>query len=183
MVSTLYATTRKHVGRPATARALALAIVLGLIAAPSVRGDTFILKDGRQIEGELLNAEQTPRMTFVVRTGAGIQLTLKADQVARVETKSLAERKYEEYVKLMRRDSPEDHWKMAEWCRKSGLDELRTFHMEQVLKYDPNHADARRGLGYSRLDGKWVKPEEYSVTCIMSITSAGERGSPRKRSS
>ncbi|MEX0978383.1 MAG: hypothetical protein WDZ48_06010, partial [Pirellulales bacterium] len=31
---------------------------------------------------------------------------------------------------------------------------------ERIVELDPNHVDARRGLGYSRVDGRWVTREQ-----------------------
>jgi len=55
----------------------------------------------------------------------------------------------------------EGHLDMAERCRKAGLKEQREFHLQKVLELDPDHADARRGLGYSQVDGQWVRADEW----------------------
>lgn len=36
----------------------------------------------------------------------------------------------------------------------------REHHLEKLVEYDPNHAEARRLLGYQLIDGKWLTREE-----------------------
>jgi hypothetical protein len=74
--------------------------------------------------------------------------------------KTDAERWYEKWLPEMP-NTAEGNWIMAEECRKRGLARQRDFHREEVLKHDPDHAAARRALGYSKIDGSWVKTEDW----------------------
>ena len=50
---------------------------------------------------------------------------------------------------------------MAEWCREAGLNDEREKHLEELLLLDAEHKGARAALGYTKVDGRWVLPEEH----------------------
>jgi len=85
----------------------------------------------------------------VIRTQAGGELSLVKKQVERHVVRKEAEVKYEEYLHKMQ-NTVEDHQKMADWCLKNGLDAYREYHMQEILKLDPNYEPARLALGYIR---------------------------------
>ena len=84
----------------------------------------------------------------------------RPSQVEEVIVQSEALRRYEELLPKVP-NTVEGHLDMAERCRKAGLKEQREFHLEKVLELDPNQADARRGLGYSQVDGQWIRADEW----------------------
>jgi hypothetical protein len=134
--------------------------LLLLAAAEQAHGAVFLLANGGQIEGQLLNPDQQPRETYVVRTGAGAVVTLNKTQVDGVLEKSEALRWYEQWLPKMPQ-TIEGHWAMAEECRERRLKEQRQHHLEEIIKVDPNHKEARYGLGYSRVEDGWVKTDEW----------------------
>lgn len=133
---------------------------LTILPALSARADVFHLAGGGQIEGELLNPDQRPRTTYIVRTRMGGTVTLDDRQVKEVEATTEAQRKYRALLPKMPA-TVEGQWAMAEFCRENHLLASREFHLEEILKLDPEHEQARHGLGYSRVDGRWVKTDEY----------------------
>lgn len=130
-------------------------LVTGLLVQ-STRADILFLNQGGRVEGELLNPDESPRTQYLVLTADGVKLTLLPSLVDRVVVKSELERKYEAFVATMP-DTAENHWKIADTCGKYGLSDQREFHLEQVIRLDVNHEDARHALGYSRIDGNWIK--------------------------
>lgn len=130
-------------------------LALGAFAR-QICADVLFLNHGGRVEGELLNPDESPRRSYQVKTVEGVKLSLAASQVDRVQVKSDAERAYEAFAAKLA-DTVEAHWDAAEKCGKAGLTEHRTFHLEQVVRLDPNHEDARHALGYGRIDGKWVR--------------------------
>ena len=45
---------------------------------------------------------------------------------------------------------------LAGWCRKHRLEDQARSHLTQVLELDPDHAEARKQLGFRLVDGTWV---------------------------
>jgi hypothetical protein len=137
-----------------------LPLGLAVLLAGAVRADVFHLTGGGRIEGELLNAEESPRTTYVVRLASGGTVTLARKQVERVENRSAAEKAYRQ-MRVETPDTIEGHAKLAEFCRKNSLLESREFHLQEILRLDPDHAEARYGLGYSKVKDRWVRTAEY----------------------
>ena len=50
----------------------------------------------------------------------------------------------------------DDHWKLAHWCEENGLEAEAKAHLTIVTRIDPNHAAARKRLGYKKQGGRWV---------------------------
>src|SRR5438552_1187233 len=139
---------------------LALLAYLSMLSATVARGEVFLLVSGGRVEGELLNRDESPRKTYVLQTPLGGQLTLAKSQVERVVVLKDSEKQYEEAVRKMP-DTLEGHLAMAEWCRQNDLRPKRQYHLEKVLERDPEHAATRHALGFNKVDGKWMKTDEY----------------------
>jgi len=132
----------------------------GAFGAQLARGEVFVLKAGGRIEGEHLNPQRTTGQPYRVRTDDGLVLELASNTVARVVIKSDVQREYE--ARLPRVPQTVDgHWEMAEWCQESGLDEQRRRHLVSIIGLDPDHAEARRLLGYARYGSKWMTQDEF----------------------
>lgn len=138
----------------------ACAMLMALQA--TIPADVLHLRQGGQVVGDLVSpTEGTTPNYYLVKTVEGAKLKIAKTQVKRVERKSEAELKYEQYLKKMP-DSVEGHWKMSEWCRENRLRRQRAIHLEEIVKRSPDHEEARYGLGYSRIDGDhWVIMDEW----------------------
>src|SRR5690606_22816253 len=106
--------------------------------------------------------EPEAESSYVVRVADGALVKIAADQVGRVVETTTAE---QNYAKLLPRmpDSADGHAKMAQWCHEQGLTTQKDFHWQHVLRHDPDHAEARRALGYSRIRGEWMRPDEFKA--------------------
>ena len=66
--------------KPASFR-LILSAALAAVLVESAPGEVFILKGGGRVEGELLNPDQSPRASYVVKTASGAEsVNLWADR-------------------------------------------------------------------------------------------------------
>jgi hypothetical protein len=129
-------------------------LVAGLVHPDSTSAEVFVLTGGGQVVGELLNPDESPRKTYVIRTSAGVEITLDAARVAKRLDLSPAEVEYEK-IKSQYPDTVDGQWRLAEWCNEHRLSAQRTVHLERVIALDTNHKQARAALGYSQIDGKW----------------------------
>lgn len=67
--------------------------------------------------------------------------------------------KYES-VRAQQADSAEGHLAVAKWCLASKLGDQARAHLSRVLDFSPDHAAARKALGFERVGDKWLSPEE-----------------------
>ena len=140
------------------AAVLILTVAMSVVVRPAA-AEVFLLTSGRRVVGELLNKDESPRRKFVVRTTSGEQITLDASQVKQVLHTRPGELEYET-IRSGYPDTVEGQWKLAEWCRERRLVKQRKRHLGRIIELDPDHAEARRALGYLQENGRWVTREQ-----------------------
>lgn len=135
------------------------------VADAKLLADVIQLRTGGELRGVLLEdmsveSQQEPSETgMTIRTPAGAVISVAHEAVDFVERRSDV---MEEYITRSRRALPtvESHLDLAEWCRTHFLSTQRDEQLEVVLQLDPDHAEARRVLGYIRHLGKWKTRDE-----------------------
>jgi hypothetical protein len=136
-----------------------VALALAFLRADA-SDEVFILKSGGRIEGELLNTDRQRGQPYQVRTEDGVRLALAEAAVQRVIVKTDVDKQYEALLPTLA-NTVESQWGMAEWCKEAGLTEQRKKHLQAVVALDPDHAEARKALGYQRYGKSWLTPEEH----------------------
>lgn len=53
-------------------------------------------------------------------------------------------------------ETAEGHWKLGQWCRRHQLAERSRAHFTAVLERNPNHLQARKALGFTRIGPYWI---------------------------
>jgi len=137
MIAAVVATVRP--GRLACAICAALSVNLCINSA---RGDIFVLRTAGQVRGELLNREESPRKNFVVHTAEGATITLDRSQVKQIIPQSTADEEFDK-IRPTFADTPDEQWRLSEWCRERQLSKDRQDVLEHILELDPNHKQAR----------------------------------------
>jgi len=66
--------------------------------------------------------------------------------------------------------------RLARWCGKHKLEEQARAHWTCVLEFDPDHAEARQGLGFRKLDGRWV--DERDISQIRALARKASTTAP-----
>ncbi len=127
--------------------------------SPAVRAEVFQLANNGEVRGELVNRDEKPRTHYVVKTAEGGNISLPADRVKKVVKQSAGEMEYDRRAATAA-DTVKAQWDVAEFCREKHLAAQRTKHLERIIQLDPDNADARRALGYSRVKGEWITVEE-----------------------
>lgn len=136
-----------------------LAACFALIA-PSAWGDVFVLKSGGQIRGRWLNRDERPLVAYEIETSHGGRMRFAKDQIEQAIFERPVVLQYEKIAPGFG-DTIEEQWKLAEWCRENSLIKQRRVHLERILELDPDHPKARRGLGYSQRDGRWMTQKQW----------------------
>jgi len=118
-----------------------------------------VLSSGGRVVGELLNPNQVPRTDFLVKTPEGVVFKIERTEVAQRLTPRPEEAEYEA-IWPRYADTVEAQWELAEWCRERTLSAQRERHLKRILQLDPDHEQARRGLGYVTRDGQWTTRDD-----------------------
>ncbi len=140
--------------------ALLTIALLATLLSGDVSGEIILLANGGRIEGQVLNQEKFPR-EYLIQTPEGGRITLRRAQVKKVLRRRPAEVEYEKEVHNYP-DTTVGQLALAEWCRKNYLSNQRTAHLQRVVELDPDHEKARRLLGYSRYDGRWMTRRQWN---------------------
>ncbi|WP_425616303.1 HEAT repeat domain-containing protein [Anatilimnocola sp. NA78] len=121
--------------------------------------DVLTLETGGIVEGDWLNHDEQPLTHYRVRTTAGVTISLQLTQVRHAVRQQSAAQEYQQLLPTYR-DTAEDQWKLAEWCRMQQLPAEKNVHLLRVIELEPEHAQARRALGFALVDRQWVLPAE-----------------------
>lgn len=131
-----------------------------ILALSTASGESFLLKGGGQIDGELVNPKRNAADDYLVKTSDGMRVRLSRETVSKVVAVREVELEYERMLPKVA-NTAVAHWEMAEWCRENGLRAQREQQLQLVLSLEPDHERAHLALGHSKLGGKWQKMEDY----------------------
>ena len=164
-----------------TVTAIAVLVAALVVAADTSRGDTFIMKDGKQIRGRIV--KKIGVSWVQIKTEDARLLTLKrfdivrhvegdkpvpqqaGDGLAPESGSKIAE--YRRRVEAIKDPNAGAHFELGKWCKTNGLVKTGDKEFEKTLEQDKDHEGARLALGYKLaiLKGKkvWLKPDEAKV--------------------
>ncbi len=123
--------------------------------------DTVILRGGKSLSGLIVD-HRSDELAIKLRSSHGEMPVLRST-VERVERDADMEVRYwlaREYFD----ETAEGMLDLALWCQANKLEDERDEHLNTVLQLDPNHAEARKLLGYVRRGREWVLKEAATDT-------------------
>lgn len=122
--------------------------------------DEVLLKNGGKILGRLIPPASSNASEVRIGTTDGITVTLAEEEVKDTKLIGPAAEEYGKQLALTP-DTTEGHMRLADWCVKNGAVSRQRIHLQRVLEMDPDHAEARKKLGYRRMvDGTWGTTED-----------------------
>ncbi|TET32212.1 MAG: hypothetical protein E3J72_20200 [Planctomycetota bacterium] len=126
------------------------AIVFLLYAA--AQADVIHMYDGRKITGRIVSQDDE---TVVVRARHG-EITLDRDDIERIEKGKLPEEVYEEKAGALDKGDAQGHYELGLWCKENRLRPEAKKEFKKVIAADPDHKGARKELGHTKVEGKWL---------------------------
>jgi tetratricopeptide (TPR) repeat protein len=189
-----------------------LAPICALFAGPAL-GDELVLKNGRTLEGEVVEAGDV--VTF---KRPGISMEIRRDEVQEIRKSLTAKEQYAKKAETLAKadgeldlsgsrvphtktiEAAEAHHRLGLWCATKGLKDEALAEQKSALLLDPDHAGARRALGFVKTDagwrpeadvmkekglvpfeGRWVTKEEAASLAKGGEPSAAEKARREKR--
>ena len=138
--------------RPAIAAATLVVLAAGPAAA-----DVFVLANGQEVDG--YSGGTTAKKEVVVLTASGPRRFAEAT-VKEVRPSKDPESDFQRYFKgLGKKDADGASW-LGSWAKARGLPERAKESWERAISINSDHAAARELLGYLKVDGRWLTPEQ-----------------------
>jgi len=137
----------------AAAAAAALAF-----AAPSP-ADILHLKNGNKVEGKVVKETDTD---VKLETPVGT-VTFKRDDIDRIERGISPLEQYQRTLDTLKDGDTVKHYYLGLWCKEKGLRRQAEDEFRRVIAVNPDHAEARKELGYEMHEGKWMTKDEAMV--------------------
>ncbi len=138
--------------------ALTLALILGSLVAPAA-ADIVHLKDGRALEGEIVERSST-RLT--IKTDFG-KIKIDMSDVARIEEKRTPEQELAAKRAAISDDDAAGLFDLAIWARDADLNRPMRALLLEVVAADSQHALANEMLGNIKVDGRWLPPDQVDA--------------------
>ena len=142
--------------RPICGRGMVLGLVVAFFLAGSLEADVVYLKGGGKVVGKVVS---TAGGSIRVRTVAGT-LGFPASEALRIEYGPTPEEDYAQRAAAVDRKDPAALMALADWCAGQGLSGQQEELLRAVLALEPDHAEARRRLGYVRVGSAWLTRDE-----------------------
>lgn len=136
-----------------------LSITISSLTADSSLADSVELAGSGHVTGAVVRKGDH----VIVSVDDEIQVAFPSSRVSRIVDSSHLQ-KYRSLA-AQAGDDAAAHYQLARWCKAQGnvpgLSHVYTrFHMERAVELDPNHAEARASLGYTKDGGKWILQSE-----------------------
>lgn len=127
-----------------------------LAASSSAWADEVVLRNGAVFSGSV--REEGDRV--IVQLDIGTMTFKKID----VRTIIKSEDPLKEFDrKLKAAEGAQAHYDVAMWARERGLSAKSNEVLKKVIELDPDHADARKALGFEKIEGSWLEGDELKV--------------------
>jgi hypothetical protein len=131
------------------------ALLFVLAIAASAAADVLHLKDGRTLEGTVV--EEDSRYTVADRDR---KVAVAKSEVADLERKAGFMEEYAERLAKLPADDAEAIFEFGRWLEENGWASRAKLAYEEVIELDPDHRGARRALGFKLYEGAWLSYEE-----------------------
>ena len=128
-------------------------LLLSLAIALPCAADELVLKNGAAFSGAV--REEGDKVVIELDFGT---MTFRKSEVRSFKKTSDPIQEYER--KLQGATDAKSTYEVAVWAREKGLGTRANDLLRKVVSLDPDHAGARRALGFEKVDGKWLEGDD-----------------------
>lgn len=136
-------------------RRLVAGFLFAALLAPA--DDTVTTADGKVFKGRISRQDDRE---VVIETYEEETVTLERAKVRQIKSGPGPWEEYDKRVGTRPPKTASDHAALGTWCKGKGLTKKARHHFEEAVRLDPDHAAARRELGYVRVGDVWVPREK-----------------------
>jgi len=137
------------------------ALVLGvLLLAGSALADVLVMKDGRRIEGVILEETATK---VKIQTGLGV-LEFARSKVESIERKKTKRQQFDERFGAAK--TGDEFYEVGIWAEDKRLRKQAKKAMGRAIEVDPEHVKARTWLGFVRYRDEWMTPADREARMV-----------------
>jgi hypothetical protein len=129
-------------------------VAVGIALALCARADTFVMKDGRRIEGKVSRETSS---SYFVATGVGEIELKRADVKERILSQSVHDQYDERFAKAKTAD---EFAQLGTWATEQKLKSLGAKAWKRALELDAKNEVANLGLGNVLYKGEWMTPAD-----------------------
>ncbi|MBI5359920.1 MAG: hypothetical protein HZA48_04980 [Planctomycetes bacterium] len=133
--------------------------------------DVIYLTSGAVVEGKVAFQDDNYVVTMkngvikiskdkVLKTEFSLETTIEYEKLAEEKKSQLLE-EYRQKLSEIPQNSIEGLKRLAAWCGDNGLDVQRKECLNNVIKINTNDEFARKELGFTKYEGKWLTEDEY----------------------
>ena len=135
---------------------IALVVAVLVFAGPAL-ADVLIMKDGRRIEGIVLEETQAK---VKIKTGLGV-LEFERSKIESIERKQTKSQQFDERFEAAK--TADEFHELGLWAEGKRMRRQAKKAMRRAIEVDPDHIKARTWLGYVLYRDEWMTPEEREV--------------------
>ncbi len=129
-----------------------LVAILVIGASALARADVVTLKDGRKVEGAIVERSS---LAVIVRQKLG-EVRLEQAQIADITEQDDPWDQLQRLRVELGGGTADERYRLAAFAAEQGFeDEARRAYLA-VLRVDPDHPGARAALGFVKLEGRWI---------------------------
>lgn len=133
-------------------RVTGLVAILVIGASAPARADVVTLKDGRKVEGAIVERSS---LAVIVRQKLG-EVRLEQAQIADITEQDDPWDQLQRLRVELGGGTADERYRLAAFAAEHGFeDEARRAHLS-VLRVDPDHPGARAALGFVKHEGRWI---------------------------
>lgn len=129
--------------------------ILILAAALPIAADEVRLKDGRVIEGNVVEDGETVRIQ-----GEHGGVSFRRDMVVKITYGPTRKEVFAQRLAAIREGDVDGLFDLAGWCEAEGMLRERDQLLKRCLEIDPQHDGANEVLGRVKYDGRWMTAEQ-----------------------
>jgi hypothetical protein len=156
------------------------ALLLVLISCTTTAwADKLVLKDGRTLEGRILQSDDPVRLKMI----DGIEVLIPRRRIASQQQGPTLLDQFESRRAAVPESDVGQLFQLAKWCEEQGVWQGRNLVLQQVLAVDPEHRQARRRLGFQRFEGQWYQTDQLRELTRQPLTDQQRAAAEQRLSS